>query len=164
MTELKDIATDIVRRAMAGGATAADAIVREGSEFSTVVRLGEVETLKEASSRALGVRVFFKQRVGSTFSTDFTPQGLQQMLDGALALARVTSEDPNAGLPQPSELGSLEGDLDLFHADVYSLPTEERIAWARRTEQAAMSADPRINNSEGGGFEAATGHMVLANS
>jgi PmbA protein len=162
--DLKEIATDIVRRAIAGGATAADAIVREGSEFSTVVRLGEVETLKEASSRALGVRVFFGQRVGSTFSTDFTPQGLQQMLDGALALARVTSEDPNAGLPQPSELGSLKGDLDLFHEDVYSLPTEERIAWARRTEQAAMSADPRINNSEGGGFEAATGRMVLANS
>ena len=60
--ELKEIATDVVRRAMAGGASAAEAVVREGTEFATVVRLGQVETLKEAGSRALGVRVFFGQR------------------------------------------------------------------------------------------------------
>ena len=46
MPELKEIAIDIVNRAMAAGATAADAIVREGNEFSTTVRLGEIETLK----------------------------------------------------------------------------------------------------------------------
>ena len=38
--ELKEIAADVVRRAMAGGATAGEAVVREGTEFSTVVRLG----------------------------------------------------------------------------------------------------------------------------
>ncbi len=86
------------------------------------------------------------------------------MLDGALALARVTSEDPNAGLPQPDELGQLETDLDLYHEDVYSLPPEERIDWARRAEKAAMQADPRITVSEGGGFSASSGHAVLANS
>jgi len=164
MTELKDIAVDIVSRAMAGGATAADAIVREGNEFSTSVRLGDVETLKEAGSRAVGVRVFRGKRVGSTYSTDFSPQGLQQMLDGALELAKVTSEDPNAGMPEPSELGQLSGDLDLYHEDVYSLPPQERIEWARRAEKASMSADPRITGSDGAGFGATTGHMVLANS
>ena len=43
---------------MAGGATAAECVVREGDEFSTLVRLGQVETLKEAGSRSIGVRVF----------------------------------------------------------------------------------------------------------
>ena len=47
-TDLKELAQDMVRRAMAGGATAAEAVVREGDEFSTVVRLGQVETLKES--------------------------------------------------------------------------------------------------------------------
>ena len=164
MTELKDIAQDIVRRAVAGGATAADAIVREGNEFSTNVRLGEIETLKEAGSRAAGVRVFVGKRVGSTYSTDFTSDGLRQMLDGALALAKVTSEDPHAGMPEAGELGQLSGDLDLYHEDVYSLPNSERIEWARRAEKASMAADPRITNSEGASFGAATGHMVLANS
>jgi PmbA protein len=52
----------------------------------------------------------------------------------------------------------------LFYQDVYSLPNEQRIDYARRAEKAAMSADPRIKNSEGGSFDAATGHKVLANS
>ncbi|HEV2114082.1 MAG TPA: TldD/PmbA family protein, partial [Terriglobales bacterium] len=58
----------------------------------------------------------------------------------------------------------LPGDLDLYYDDVYSLSSPERIAYARRAEQAALSFDPRIGNSEGGSFEAATGRKVLANS
>ena len=57
-TDLRELAQDIVRRAMAGGATAAECVVREGDEFSTLVRLGQVETLKESGSKAIGVRVF----------------------------------------------------------------------------------------------------------
>lgn len=162
--KLKDIAADLVRRAMAGGATAAEAVVREGTEFSTVVRLGEVETLKEAGSRAIGVRVFFGQRAASTYSSDFAPAALEHMVSSALQLARVTSEDPYAGIPEPGQLGAIPGDLDLYYEDVFSLPTEERIAYARRCEKAAMDADTRIRNSEGGSFDAATGHKVLANS
>jgi len=163
-TDLKEIATDVVRRAMAGGATDAEAVVREGSEFSTVVRLGETETLKESGSRAIGVRVFSGQRAASTYSSDFAPQALEQMVNSALALARVTSEDPFAGIPEASQLGSIPGDLDLYYEDVFSLPTQERIEYARRCEKAALGADPRIRNSEGGSFDAATGHKVLANS
>ena len=55
-------------------------------------------------------------------------------------------------------------DLDLFHPDVYSLSGEERIQYARRAEKAALDYDPRIQNSEGGSFDAATGHKILANS
>ena len=69
--DLKQIASDVVSRAMKGGATAAECAVREGDEFSTVVRLGQVETLKESGSRAIGVRVFFGQRAASTHSSDF---------------------------------------------------------------------------------------------
>ena len=86
------------------------------------------------------------------------------MVDSALRLAKVTSEDPFAGIPEPSQLGKLEGDLDLYHEDVYSLSTTDRIDYARRAEKAAIDADPRITNSEGGSFDAAIGYKVLANS
>jgi PmbA protein len=162
--DLKQIATDLVKRAIAGGASAAEAVVYEGNEFSTVVRLGAVETLKESGSKSAGVRVFLGRRAASTYSSDLSPSGLEQMLSSALALARVTSEDPNAGLPEPGELGAISGDLDLFYDDVYSLSTAERIDYARRAERAALSFDPRIRNSEGGSFDAADGYKVLANS
>jgi len=163
-TDLKEVATDIVRRAMKGGATAAECVVREGDEFSTLVRLGQVETLKESGSRAIGVRVFFGQRAASTYSSDFSRAGLERMLSSALELAKITSEDPFGGIPPADQMGQIVGDLDVYHEDVYSLPGPERIDYARRTEKAALDFDARIKNSEGGSFDAATGHKVLANS
>jgi PmbA protein len=163
-TDLKELAAEVVRRSMAGGASAAEAVVQEGDEFSTVVRLGEVETLKESGSKALGVRVFFGKRAASTYTSDFSREGLDRLIKSALELAKITSEDPYSGLPEPGQFGQLSGDLDLYHEDVYSLPVEERIAYARRAEKAALDYDPRIKNSEGGSFDIATGHKVLANS
>src|SRR5712671_13525 len=163
-TDLRDLAHDIVSRAMSGGATAAECVVREGDEFSTLVRLGQVETLKESGSRAIGLRTFLGQRAASTYSSDFSKDGIDRLISGALELARVTSEDVFSGIPEPDQLGSLQGDLKLYYDDVYSLPPDERIDYARRAEHAALEADPRIKNSEGGSFDAATGHKVLANS
>jgi PmbA protein len=163
-TDLKEIAADVVRRAMQGGATAAEAVAMDGSEFSTVVRLGEVETLKESGSKGIGVRVFFGQRAASTYSSDLTLAGVTELVDSALKLAKITSEDPFAGIPDPSQLGKLEADLGLYYEDVYSLSTPDRIDYARRAEKAALDVDPRIVNSEGGTFDAAIGYKVLANS
>jgi len=163
-TDLKSLAQDIVSRATKAGASAAECVVREGDEFSTLVRLGQVETLKEAGSKSIGVRVFFGKRAASTYSSDFSREGLDRMLKSALELAKITSEDPFGGIPEADQLGQLSGDLDLYHKDVYSLPGAERIEYARRAEKAALDFDPRIKNSEGGSFDAATGHKVLANS
>ena len=85
---------------MAGGATAAECVVREGDEFSTLVRLGQVETLKESGSKSIGVRVFFGQRAASTYSSDFSRAGLDRMVKSALELAKITSEDPFGGIPE----------------------------------------------------------------
>src|SRR4030088_774410 len=163
-TDLQTIASDVVRRAMQGGASAAECVAREGDEFSTVVRLGQVETLKEAGSRSIGVRVFFGQRAASTYSSDFSTAGIERMLKSALELAKITSEDPYAGIPEAAKLGSLSGALHLYHEDVYSLPGPERIDYARRAEKAALDVDPRLKNSDGGSFDAATGRKVLGNS
>lgn len=165
---LSQLAADIVARALRAGASDAEVTIREGDEFSTTVRLGEVETLKESGSRGVGLRVLLQTdngyRVASTSSSDFTPEGIEHLVRGAVALAAVASVDPFAGLGESTEFGQLSGDLALYHDDVYSLPTEERIAWARRAEAAAMAVDTRIINSDGASFDAATGRRVFANS
>jgi len=149
---------------MKAGASDAEAVAREGDEFSVNVRMGQVETLKESGSRALGLRVFLGQRSGSASTSDLTAEGIRQLVDGAIALGKVTEEDPFAGLAEASEFGSRADDLHLYHDDVYSLSGPERIEWARRAEAAALEADPRITNSDGGSFDAATGRKALANS
>src|ERR1700733_9898147 len=162
--DLESLVADVVTLAQRAGASDAEAVAREGDEFSVNVRLGEVETLKESGSRALGLRVFQGKRSASTSTSDLTPEGIRLLVDGALALVKVTEEDPLNGLPEREEFGAIQEDQKLYFDDVYSLPGPERIEWARRCEAAAMAADPRITNSDGGEFSAATGRKVLANS
>ncbi|MGC2300086.1 MAG: TldD/PmbA family protein [Acidobacteriaceae bacterium] len=167
-TDLRELAEFVVSRALLAGASDAEVTIREGDEFSTTVRLGEVETLKESGSRGIGLRVLTEAengyRVASTSSSDFTPEGIEHLVNGAVALAHVTSVDAFAGLAEADDFGKLSGDLELYHEDVYSLPIEERIAWARRAEAAAMAVDTRLVNSDGASFDAATGRRVFANS
>jgi PmbA protein len=162
--DLESLAADVVALALRAGASDAEAVVREGDEFSVNVRMGEVETLKESGSRGLGLRVFLGKRSGSASTSDLTAEGIRQLVEGALALAHVTEDDPFAGLPETGEFGTVESDLHLYYNDVYSLGGAERIEWARRAEAAALQADPRITNSDGGSFDAATGRKALANS
>src|ERR1039457_1618980 len=162
--DIESLTADVVSLAIKAGASDAEAVASEGDEFSVNVRMGQVETLMESGSRGLGLRVFLGKRSASTSTSDLTPEGIRQLVDGALALAKVTEEDPFSGLPEREEFGSLPDDLHLYHEDVYSLPGAERIEWARRAEAAALGADPRITNSDGGSFDAATGSKVLANS
>ena len=162
--DLETLAADVVALARKAGASDAEAVAREGDEFSVNVRMGQVETLKESGSRAVGLRVFFGQSSASSSTSDLTPEGIRNLVEGATALAKVTEADPFAGLPETEEFGALEGDFKLYFDDVYSLPNAERIEWARRAEAAALEADPRLTNSDGGSFDAATGRMVLANS
>jgi PmbA protein len=167
-TDMRQLAAGVVERALRAGATEAEAVIREGDEFSTLVRLGQVETLKESGARGIGVRVFLgshgAHRTANTSTSDFSDAGIDQLVRGAIDLAQVTSEDPFAGLPEPGAMGQLDGNLDLYYEDVYSMPAAERIEYARRAEAAALSADPRLKNSDGGSFDAATGHKVMANS
>ncbi len=86
------------------------------------------------------------------------------MVRSAIDLAALTTEDPHAGLPGPEEMGSLAGELQLFSDETAKLPTEERIAIAKRAEAAALAVDPRITNSEGASFDSSVGGHVFANS
>ena len=163
-TDLQQLASDVLTRALKAGATDAEAVVYEGDEFGAKVRLGQVETLKESGSRAIGLRVFIGQRTASTSSSDFSNESIERLVDGAITLAKITSEDPFAGLPEPEEFGKLEGDLKLYFEDVNELPPSERIEIARRAEAAAMAWDTRIQNSGGADFDTATSHKILMNS
>ncbi len=162
--QLKQIANDLVGRAMRAGASAVDAVVSEADEFSATVRMRRIESLKEAASKALGLRIFLGNRSASSYSGDFSPRALDRLAERTLSMARATSEDPASGLPEASQLGCYEGDLQLYSPDVAELSTSERLDLARRAEEAALAYDPRIQNSEGASFEATTSAKAYANS
>jgi PmbA protein len=162
VTDLEQMAADAVKRAVAGGATDAECTISEGEEFSVNVRMREVESLTQAGSRAAGIRVLTGKCSGSSYTSDLSPKGLESMVAAAISLAGITTEDPFAGLPE--EFGKLDADLRLYDGAIERMEAEWKIEQARRTEEAALSADPRIENSEGAAFQSYLGTRVFANS
>src|SRR6202789_156550 len=106
--DLESLVSDVIALAAKAGASDAEAVAREGDEFSVNVRLGEVETLKESGSRGLGLRACRGTRAGSAPPSDLPAEGIRQLVEGALALAKVTEEDPFTGLPEASEFGKAD--------------------------------------------------------
>jgi PmbA protein len=159
-----ELASKAVRLALDRGASDAECTLSEGEEFSASVRMRSLETLKDAGSRGAGLRVLLGRQVGSSYTSDLSSEGLRKLVDSALEIAAISTEDPHAGLPDPSELGSLAGDLQLYSDDVSRVDTQQRIDQALEAEDAALSADPRITNSEGASFDAYNGARAFANS
>jgi PmbA protein len=160
--DFDQLAADILRCARGAGADAADVLVAEGTEFSVTVRRGDVETLTEAGSKALGIRVFVGRRTASSHTSDFSWPLLRQLVGETVSMARATGEDAAAGLPDelvPPE----EVDLGLFDPSPSELSNEDRIERARRAEAVALDT-PGIVNSQGASWGQGEGRMLLANS
>ena len=162
--DYRDLAQELVAKARQRGADAADVLVAEGNEFSVTIRKGEIETLKESGSKALGVRVFVGKRTANSYTSDFTAAALDKLIEDTVAMARVTGEDPFAGLPDEAPVPPESIDLGLHDPKIDALPTQERIERARRAEAAAFAVSPAITNSQGASFSSGEGHVVLANS
>jgi PmbA protein len=159
---LEQHAAEAVRLATELGATGAECTIVDGEEFSSSVRLGEVEQLKQAGSCQAGIRVLVGKCSGSSYTSDLSREGMEKMVRAAMGLARITTEDPFAGLPE--QCGTFKGDLDLYDPVIEALATDVKIASAKAAEQAALSADPRIQNSDGASFDSYLGGRAFANS
>src|SRR5580658_1178986 len=158
------MAVDIVKRSLAAGATDAECTIAEGEEFTANVRMRELENLKEAGSRAAGLRILVGRKTGSAYTSDLSAEGIAHLVRSAVELADITTEDPHAGLPDADELGAIPCDLRLYSPDVEGLETGFKIDMAKRAEDAALTADARIVNSEGASFDTHTGRHIFANS
>jgi PmbA protein len=158
--DYRELADDILKMARATGADDADLLVAEGTEFSVTLRKGEVETLKEAGSKGLGLRVFVGKRTASSYTSDFSRSALQHLVEETVGMARATGEDAAAGLPDemvPPE----DVDLELHDPSPAELPTEERIERARRGEAVALDT-PGITNSQAASWGSGEGSILLA--
>jgi PmbA protein len=161
---MRELLADLLKQATRRGATAADAFVVEEQSFSAQVRLRQVDTVKHAREQHMALRVFVGQSVAAASTSDLSAEAMARLVDEAVSLARVTSPDELAGLPEASELAGHPPDLDLRDRRGHDLSPEEKIELARRVEAAALEADPRITNSEGGDFSDRRARYAYATS
>jgi PmbA protein len=164
--QLLSLASQVVERALAAGATVAEAVAGHERHLSAKVRLGKPEVVEEAGSRSLGVRVMVGQQVAATYTSDLSEGGLARFVEDALELARLAQPDAFAGPPDPALLSkaSEHVELDQFDPSVESIDAERALQMALVAERTALAVDKRLTNSEGASVSRHAGASALVTS
>jgi PmbA protein len=162
--ECQRLAEQMLALAKRAGADGAEVLVRDGTELEAKVRLGETELIKEAGSRALGLRVLKDARAAVTYTSDFSLAALERFARESVELAALAEPDPAGALPAPEEMAREVPDLDLWDDAVLSLDVAEGLRRARLGEAAALKLDKRVTNSDGAVFGRTVGASAFATS
>ena len=157
--KLTDTVSALVEAAKRAGADAADAVAVRGRSSSVSVRLGKVESTDASEGDDMSLRVFVGKRVASVSATASSdPKALAER---AVAMAKVSPEDPYQGLADEALLARATRDLDLYDATVVS--SADMRAHALAAEEAALAVKG-VTNSSGSSASAGLGGLVLATS
>ncbi|MDR7143206.1 TldD/PmbA family protein [Rhizobium sp. BE258] len=152
-------ASQLIDLARKAGADAADAVVVRSRSQSVSVRLGKVEGTESSESDDFSLRVFVGKKVASVSANPGFD--LTALAERAVAMAKVSPEDPFACLADEANLAKSYPDLELLdRTDVTSEILREA---ALATEAAALEVKG-VTNSSGGGASGGMGGLVLVTS
>jgi PmbA protein len=156
------LAEEIVKGALKSGADEAEAFVENLRDFNIDVRNGDVETIKQSTSKGVGLTVFKDKKLGFSYTSDLSKESIEAFVKKTVQLSLVADPKPWNGLPDV-ENGNMK-DLDLYDPSVSGIPNEKKIEIAREAERIALGYDKRITKSYGGTFSDAEEEMFLVNS
>jgi PmbA protein len=140
------------------GAEAADAVLFESTSVEASCRLGKPEDLQRSESRDIGLRVLIGKKQSFVSTGDTTPAALAELVERAVAMAKVAPEDPYCGLADVDRLAGDIPELDL--AEQSEEPEAEMLIERALAAEAAATGVPGVTNSEGA--EAGWGSGVIA--
>jgi len=159
---LRDIAARAVDAALAAGATDAEAVVEDSRECTVRVYGGRVESLTEAGSRGLGVRAWIDGRVGYSYGSDLSDDGVARIAGGAVDAAAIADVDEFAAAPRidgdPAEVPGL------VSPSLIEASTEEKVELAKAVEAAASAAASRVRAVETSVYADEIGRQAIVSS
>ncbi|MCY1708034.1 TldD/PmbA family protein [Pannonibacter sp. SL95] len=158
-SELETRAARLVEAALKAGADACDAVAVTGMSLSVEVREGKVEETDRAEGDDVTLRVFIGRRSASVSAN--TMDDPAALAERAVAMARVTPEDPYAGLADPAHLLRQLPELDLLDTTELSAADLKDLALA--AEAAGLDV-AGVSKSGGASASWRLGGMVLATS
>jgi PmbA protein len=162
--ELCDLAQLAVELAKRAGADDAEVLVRDGSELTAKVRLGNPELVQEAGSRALGLRVLRGGKRAVTYTSDLRREALEALCAETVTLADLAEADEYALPPDPSLLATQIPELDLYDPNVAEVDAAWALKQAIAGEAASRKSDARVTNSEGATWSRVLGATAFATS
>ena len=152
--------SDLIAKARAAGADAADALLVTGASVSVQRRLGRTEQLERSEQQDLGLRVFVDGRSAIVSSTTIDRGGFAALAERAVAMARVVPPDPYGGLAEQSRI---EDYASLDTDDASEPEAAALVARASTAEEAALSV-AGITNTEGADAGYSRTQVALATS
>ena len=132
---MQDLARSAVEAAIAGGADYADARVVENRTETLRLRNGQIDTLEDADTIGLGIRVLAKGAWGFASSRELTGPAIQrtsaQALEVARASARVSGEPVELG-PAVNSRGQYQTPIQI---DPFSIDPQEKLSLLQRADR-----------------------------
>lgn len=143
MSELLELARRIAEQAR--GDEQLEAFVARGSSTSVKVHGGDVESLTQATSAGVGIRVVSagEKRQGFAWAASFDDDVVAEVLAEARDNATFAEPDEWVGLAAPD--GVLAPDLDLWRDGLADLSTDAKVSMALELEAAVLAGDRRIS-------------------
>lgn len=159
-TDLQSLVDDLAARAGPGEQVEAYA----ARHRTTMVRAyqQEVETLEQAETAGVGIRVFTGGREGFASAGTLDPEAVGEALDAARENAGFALPDDDSGPADPD--GLVPPALDLFRDDLAATPTEVKVGLALELERAVKAADPRVTGVRAAEFGDRAGETAVAAS
>ena len=154
-----DKASALVEAARKAGADSSDAVIVRSHSVSVSVRLGKVEATEASENDDFSLRVFVGKRVAS-ISANLSADPIS-LAERAVAMAKVSPENPFEGLADCTRLVKAPKDLDLF--DPFVPDSKYLTEKALETENSALSVKG-VTNSDGASAGYGSGGLVLVTS
>ena len=137
--DMLDLAAFAIKTAKAAGADGCSASLSAARTVEIAYRERKPETIKEASTRDLQLRLYANGRYSAQGTSDLRPEALKAFIGTAVAMTRLLAEDPLRTLPDPKYYaGRAEVDLAQVDADYAKLTPADRHGWAKAMEAAAL--------------------------
>ncbi|MFN3135116.1 MAG: TldD/PmbA family protein, partial [Candidatus Kryptonium sp.] len=156
-----ELAKLIVSKTLQKGAEECDVFISIDDEFSTTIKDAEIESVKQAVTHGLGIRVFKNKKIGFSYTTDFSTFAIEKAIEEAITLAKNSTPEPDNKLPEIENFN--RNDVKIFDPNVFSINVDRKIKIAKEIENFAKSYDPRIK-VESTGFGNIIQHRTIASS
>jgi len=158
----QSLVQSLVEKARSRGATAADAALISSQSTHVEIRDGALEDVGRSEAEKIGLRFFIGQKLAAVAGSDFSANGLDQLVDRAAAMAREATEDEHAGLA-PEEMLAKGAPADLALHDG-SEPDAEALRARALAAERAMLAVPGVTKSSGASASTSGGLLAIATS
>ena len=163
LCELAELA---IRHARSKGADSAEARAGESVGAEVRVRCGNLDGLETTRDFSLAITAYKDGREGGASVGELSADAAREAAERAVAIARVSSADPCAGLAEAELMANPESAPDLQLWRPWEISPEQMIEMAKAAEEASFAAHSSVSREkgEGAGVSTECGRDAYANT